>query len=328
MDLLGHIRNSFYILVLMFLFSCVKEKKQPLVLNTEIEIKKANTPMFNSDSAYFFIEQQVLFGPRSPNSEAHKKCGNYLISKLDSYGAKIYIQESIENRFDGEDLSMKNIIGSFLPEKKDRILLCAHWDSRFIADHDTERTKEPIDGANDGASGVGVLIEVARQISIKQPDVGVDIIFFDLEDQGEGGGGDVLSWCIGSQYWSKTPHIFNYNADYGILLDMVGAPDAIFTQEAYSVEYAKEIIDKCWNQAIESGFSDYFSFEKTPGIIDDHLPINEIIKIPTIDIIEYDSSTENNFNQFWHTHGDDMNNISKETLNAVGQTVLDVLYNE
>ena len=329
MALPGIIRNSFYLIILLFLFACTKNKKNqnPTVNNKKIE-KKVDAPNFNADSAYFFVEQQVLFGPRNPNSQAHKKCGNYLVSKLEEYGAKIFIQESVEQRFDGEKLNMKNIIGSFSPEKKERIFLCAHWDSRFIADHDTTRTKEAIDGANDGASGVGVLLEIARQVSIMDPEKGVDIIFFDLEDQGEGGTGDVLSWCIGSQYWSKKPHVSNYNAEFGILLDMVGAPGAIFTQEAYSVEYAKEIVDKCWNQAIESGFSDYFSFEKTPGIIDDHLPINEILKIPTIDIIEYDPSTENHFNKYWHTHGDGMNNISRETLNAVGQTVIDVLYNE
>ena len=329
MEPLGLIRNSFYILILLFFFSCIKEKKKETpIVKTDTEVKKVDVPIFNADSAYFFVEKQVLFGPRSPNSEAHKKCGNYLASQLETYGAKIYTQQSLQNRFDGEKLNMKNIIGSFSPDKKDRIFLCAHWDSRFIADHDLERTKDPIDGANDGASGVGVLLEIARQISIKKPNIGVDIIFFDLEDQGEGGAGDVLSWCIGSQYWSNNPHKLNYNADYGILLDMVGGPGAIFTQEAYSVEYAKDIVDKCWNQAIESGFSDYFSFEQTDGIIDDHLPINEIIKIPTIDIIEYDPSTKNKFNKFWHTHGDGMNNISKETLNAVGQTVLAVLYNE
>ncbi len=329
MDQHGVIRSSFYILILIFLFSCVQEQKNTQkTFEKEPEIQKSQIPNFNADSAYFFVEKQVLFGPRSPNSEAHKQCGNYLESQLKKYGAKIYIQESIKKRFDGEKLNMKNIIGSFSPEKKDRVFLCAHWDSRYIADHDTDRKKEPIDGANDGASGVGVLLEIARQISIKEPDLGVDIIFFDLEDQGEGGSGDVLSWCIGSQYWSKNPHILNYNANYGILLDMVGGPGAIFTQEGYSVEYAKEVVDKCWNQAIESGFSDYFSFEKTAGIIDDHLPINEIAKIPTIDIIEYDPSTVNHFNKFWHTHGDGMNNISRETLNAVGQTVLAVLYNE
>mgnify|MGYP001479259417 CR=1 FL=1 len=329
MGQLGIIKNSFSLIVLLFLFACVNEQNTQLpTVTKKNNEKKVEVPIFNTDSAYFFVEQQVLFGPRSPNSLAHKKCGDYLVSKLEEYGAKIFIQESIESRFDGEKLNMKNIIGSFSPEKKDRIFLCAHWDSRFIADHDTIRNKEPIDGANDGASGVGVLLEIARQISIKKPEIGVDIIFFDLEDQGEGGSGDVLSWCIGSQYWSKTPHISNYNAEYGILLDMVGGPGAVFTQEGYSLEYAKEIVDKCWDQAIESGFSDYFSFDKTPGIIDDHLPINEIIKIPTIDIIEYDPATESHFNKFWHTHGDDMNNISKETLNAVGQTVLAVLYNE
>ena len=324
----GVIKNSLIIIFIFCFFSCKNEKKSEKIQVSTEEVIKINVPAFNSDSAYFFVEKQVLFGSRSPNSDAHRKCGNYLISQLEKYGAETYIQESVETRYDGEKLMMKNIIGSFSTDKKERILLCAHWDSRFTADHDTVRVKEPISGANDGASGVGVLLEIARQISLKEPNIGIDIAFFDLEDQGDGGSGNALSWCLGSQFWSKNPHVKNYNANYGILLDMVGGPNAVFTQEGYSVEYAKEVVDKCWNKAIESGFSDYFSFDVTPGIIDDHLPINEIIKIPTIDIIEYDPSTKSNFNKYWHTHGDGMNNISKETLNAVGQTLMEVIYSE
>ena len=329
MERLGIIKNSFFAIILLFVVSCVQDNTTlPPVTIQEQETQKPDTPIFNADTAFYFVEKQVLFGPRVPNSKAHQNCSQYLQNQLKRFGAKTYTQESKESRFDGEKLNMTNIIGSFYPEKARRIFLCAHWDSRFIADNDTQKTTDPIDGANDGASGVGVLLEIARQLLQRAPNIGVDIIFFDLEDQGKSGSGEVTSWCLGSQYWSRTPHISNYKANYGILLDMVGGPGAIFTQEGFSVEYAKDIVNKCWNQAVQSGYSDYFSFEKTPGVIDDHLPINQIMSIPTINIIEYDPGTENHFNKFWHTHGDNMNNISSATLEAVGQTVLSLIYSE
>ena len=136
------------------------------------------------------------------------------------------------------------------------------------------------------------------------------------------------SWCLGSQYCSKNPHKANYFARYGILLDMVGAKDATFRHEQISFYYASSILQKVWRKANRLGFRKYFVFENAQQIVDDHLYVNQITGIPTIDIIEYDPATENNFNKHWHTHRDDMNNIDKETLNAVGQTILDVIYHE
>ena len=323
---------QFYIFIFIGIlsFSC-SETKDEISNNVKpsasINIWKAG-PSFNDDSAYVFIDKQVSFGPRIPNTKKHIACGDWIVNKLKSYNLEVYEQIGEVTAFNSSKLPLRNISAVYNTNASKKVMLCAHWDTRPFADRDSLNTTKPILGANDGASGVGVLLEIARQISIKKPEIGVDIIFFDLEDQGDGGTGDVLSWCIGSQYWSKNPHVKNYNAEYGVLLDMVGGPGAIFTQEGHSVEFANDIVAKYWNQAIESGYSDYFSFEKTPGIIDDHLPINEILRIPTIDIIEYDPSTKSHFNKFWHTHGDDMNNISTETLNAVGQTVMDVVYNE
>jgi Zn-dependent M28 family amino/carboxypeptidase len=227
---------------------------------------------------------------------------------------------------------LKNIIASFSPEKNNRVALFAHWDSRHIADHDTENQSSPILGANDGGSGVGVLIELARQFSKKNPKIGVDIILFDAEDYGQPENSNYPlmqdSWCLGSQYWSKNPHKANYFARYGILLDMVGAKDATFRHEQISFYYASSILQKVWRKANRLGFGKYFVFENAQQIVDDHLYVNQITGIPTIDIIEYDPATESNFNKHWHTHRDDMGNIDKETLNAVGQTVLDVIYHE
>ena len=136
------------------------------------------------------------------------------------------------------------------------------------------------------------------------------------------------SWCLGSQYWSANLHKPNYYARYGILLDMVGGKDATFRHEKISAFYAYNILQKVWRKANKLGYSNYFIFEEAAEILDDHYYVNTITGIPTIDIIEYDPTTETNFNKHWHTHKDDMDNIDKNTLNAVGQTLLEVIYNE
>ena len=350
---LGITRNKKFFIPLFLLTLCVflmhscgsdsKKKstkdpspKEKTSKSTE-NIVSVSVPQFNSDSAYYFIKKQVDFGPRAPNSKAHQNCYLYLKNKLSNYGANVIVQEDTVRRFDGEILNMKNIIGSFNVERKDRILLCAHWDTRYVADQDIERKNDPIDGANDGGSGVGVLLEIARNISENSPYVGIDIIFFDVEDQGTSDeqNPNPLSWCLGSQYWSTNLHEENYQARYGILLDMVGGPNAVFVPDYHSKYYASDVVNKVWTQGIEGGYLDYFEMNvgEDYSILDDHIVINEITKmlgrhIPTIDIIEYDNSNGHTFNQHWHTHKDNMDNIDKETLQAVGQTVLNVIYNE
>lgn len=292
------------------------------------------SPDFNSDSAYYFVDKQVSFGTRVPNSEGHKACGDYLVAELKRFGATVTEQKADLKAYDGTILHSRNIIGAFNTENKNRILLFAHWDTRPFSDNDPDATKhrDPVIGANDGGSGVGVLLEVARVIQAKTPDLGVDIIFFDAEDYGTPYFAENVPagewWCLGSQYWSKNPHIPGYKAKFGILLDMVGAPDATFYKEAISVHYASGIVEKVWNTARELGYGKYFVDKNGGGITDDHVPVNENRGIPSIDIIQHDPNTNSNFGWYWHTSKDDMNNISKETLKAVGQTVLEVVYKE
>ena len=293
---------------------------------------KITVPIFNSDSAYSFVAKQVSFGPRVISSNAWEKCAIWLEKKFKTYTPNVIVQEAQITTYDGKNHTLKNIISSFSPEKNNRLALFAHWDSRHIADHDTKNQNKPILGANDGGSGVGVLIELARQFSVKNPKIGVDIILFDAEDYGqpENSGFPIMqdSWCLGSQFWSKNPHKQNYFAQYGILLDMVGAKDATFRHEQISFYYASNILQKVWRKAHQLGFGNHFVFERANQILDDHYYVNTITGIPTIDIIEYDPKTETNFNKHWHTHKDDMDNIDKTTLNAVGQTLLEVIYTE
>lgn len=299
------------------------------------EAPPIEVPTFNSDSAYHFIQEQVDFGPRVPNTEAHRETGDYIIRKLEGYGIQVTVQDFEATAFDGTKLYLKNIIGSYKPDSKKRILLAAHWDTRPFADKDSVRKDEPIDGANDGGSGVGVLLEIARVVGENQDlDLGIDFIFFDGEDYGmtedyKSGlpaQNQEISWCLGSQYWSKNLHEPNYSAFYGILLDMVGAENARFYREGFSVNNAASIVKTVWDQAHQIGYGEYFVYRDGPPVTDDHVFINVNAHIPTIDIIEYSPGTV--FGSYHHTHADNMDIISKNTLKAVGETVLHVLYNE
>jgi len=328
---LGVIKNSSIALILFFSFSCVNKNADSTILKSKELKQSVIIPFFNADSAYQYVLKQVEFGPRVPNSEAHQNCYNYLVQNLKRFGAYVQTQNETVMRYDGFKMNMKNIIASFNKDNYNRILLCAHWDSRFIADNDIKDVEKPILGANDGGSGVGVLLEIARQISLNPVGVGIDIILFDVEDQGQPS--NVLNplphtWCLGSQYWSKNPHEEDYFADYGILLDMVGGKDAKFTQEGISVQFGARIVDKIWKIASELGYAEFFISEKTPPIIDDHLYINNLIHIPTINIVEYDKNTHNRFNEHHHKHSDNMEIIDPKTLKAVGQTVLNVIYQD
>lgn len=303
--------------------------------NTDsLTTKNINIPDFNSDSAYNYIAKQVEFGPRVPNSIAHKKCAAYLIEMLKKYCDTVYVQEAKVKAFDGKMLEMKNIIGSIKPDINNRIFISSHWDSRPFADHDPDvkNQKDPVPAANDGASGVGVIIELARLLHSNQPPIGIDFILFDTEDYGQPEVSDYPeqpdSWCLGSQYWSKNPHVKKYYAKYGILLDMVGAENATFYKEGVSMQYAPDIVKKVWDAASGIGYSDYFLFTESGELIDDHKYINEIAQIPTIDIIHRDADSKSGFYKYWHTTKDDMAGINKNTLKAVGQTLLKVIFEE
>jgi len=322
---------NLYLISIILLASCSNDKKTNVSRGENIKTK-ISIPNFNSDSSYYFVKKQVDFGPRVISTKAWDECSKYLVDKLNSYNAFVKVQEAPIKTYDGKEHVLRNIIASFSVEKNNRIALFAHWDSRHIADHDSVNTKQPILGANDGGSGVGVLLEIARNLNNQNPNIGVDRILFDAEDYGQPENSQYPimneSWCLGSQYWSKNPHIKNYYAKYGILLDMVGGENARFRYESTSAYYASDILKKVWDMAHKIGYSDYFIFKSSPQIMDDHYYVNTLMAIPTIDIIEFDPSTKTNFNKHWHTHADNMNNVNRKTLKAVGQTVLNVIYSE
>lgn len=290
-------------------------------------------PAFSGDSAFKYVDNQVKFGPRVPNSSAHVKCGDYLVAELKRLGCTVTEQKFTATHYDGSKLNARNIIGSINPQATKRILLASHWDSRPVADEDSTNKKGAIDGANDGASGVGVLLEIARVIqqAAQKPSVGVDLMFFDVEDGGNAAVAKdkFTGFCLGSQHWAANKHVPNYTAYYGVLLDMVGAKGATFPKEAFSNQYAGEITRNIWNVASQLGYSSYFIQEDGAAITDDHLPVNETAKIPMVDIIHLQmNNPSKTFFDAWHTHTDDMRNIDPNTLKAVGQTLVQVLYQE
>lgn len=342
MELTGLMKNNtkssfthliFIALAGAMLFACEPDKK-PVEKAPEEVLQPIKTPAFNSDSSYEYISKQVAFGPRVPNTKAHVDCGEYLAQFFSKNGGWVIRQQFAAKAFDGTNLNLKNIIVSYNDKAAKRILLAAHWDTRPFADQDPVDPKKPIDGANDGASGVGILMELARVISLAEnkPEVGFDIILFDGEDYGQPsyypGPYQNDSWCLGSQYWAKNKHKGNYSAYYGILLDMVGAKDATFAREGVSLENAPSVVKNVWATATRLGYGNHFINIESPPITDDHTYINKLAFIPMIDIIEYETDGGNYFGSYWHTHNDNMNVIDKNTLKAVGQTLIEVLYRE
>lgn len=318
-----------FICPVFLLLACTQTTKS--AQNSE---KVINVPAFSADSAYRFTKNQVDFGPRVPNTKAHDNCATYLSAELKRFGAEVIEQKANLTAFDGTVLKSENIIGSFNPKAEIRVVLFSHWDSRPWADNDPkpENRKKPVMAANDGASGVGVLLEMARLMGKNAPNIGVDIIFFDSEDYGKpesaGGEENEDSWCLGTQYWAQHPHVPGYTARFGILLDMVGAPGATFCREQASDYYAGNVVNTVWSQAKSLGFSQYFKDVKGGAITDDHIYVNKISGIPSIDIIHYDPNSGSGFGAYWHTTHDTMDNVDKNTLNAVGTTLMHVVYNE
>jgi len=335
------IELALFILTFIMISACRDDSKRinekqviPLEEPQNVEQYKRKSPNFNGDSAYALIKKQVDFGPRVPNTNAHDKCAQFLANKFKKYGLNVIIQKGEVRSYTNKRLIIQNIIAQFDPDKDKRIMLCTHWDTRPYADRDTKLRTIPIDGANDGASGVGVLLEIARILAITElkPYIGVDFILFDAEDYGQPQETMMKkkenTWCLGSQYWAKNPPIPGYSPEYGILLDMVGSSDAIFPKEGTSMYYAEQVVNKIWNIADKLGYQDLFIPEVAMGgLTDDHLYINELSQIPCIDIIHYDIKRQD-FGFYHHTHKDNLNIIDVNTLNAVGTVVLETIYCE
>ncbi len=288
-------------------FSCGPKPLPPLTV-----------PEFDAARAFADLETQVAFGPRVPNSDAHAACLDFLKSTLDTLAEQVTLQS-----FDatiaktGEKVRLTNVIASFGMDKKNRILLAAHWDTRPWADmeSDPDKRNQPVPGANDGASGVAVLLEIARVLKANPAPVGVDIVLFDGEDFGSQGRDD--TWAVGAQYFAGKKDV-RYNPFLGILLDMIGDKDLQIKKEGNSLTFAPDVVDLVWNYAGRLGI-EAFSHETIGPIMDDHVPLLQK-GIPCIDLIDFDYP-------YWHTLEDTPDKCSPESLSAVGRVVLAVIYN-
>ncbi len=315
------------LLIFTFVFwSCNKKTEKPYSKVISFTIMEKSAPDFDEELAYGYILKQLSFGPRNPNSSGHKLAKEFLFNELKKFADTVYYQNFNYPGYDGEILNCSNIIASFNPENKIRILLCAHWDTRPRSEEDKNLANQnkPVLGANDGASGVAVLLSLAKILSEQKPDFGIDIILFDAEDYGKKN--DLMNYSLGSKYFiqNKPDYI---NPQFGILLDMVGDKEAVFKKEPNSYQFAPDIVDFVWKLASNLNFKT-FSNEFSNPIYDDHIPLGEmgikIINIIDADLIGADSP--NPRRNYWHTQNDTIENISKETLNEVGELLAHLIY--
>lgn len=313
----------------LLLLSCGNRQQQAKETTTTV----LAAPTFSGDSALVCIYEQCAFGARVPGSEAHRLCGDYIISKFRQYGLTTCEQTAELRAWNGDRLPMRNIVASMNPDAEMRLLISAHWDSRPWADNDPDPKNHhtPVIGANDGASGVAVMIELARILSqaetgcgLERGEWGIDFVCFDCEDYGiaQWADDDEKSddtWALGSQVWASHPHKTDYRALWGINLDMVGGRDACFMREGISMHFARNIVDRAWNMASQLGLSQYFPQKDGGYVTDDHLPINQRLGIPVIDIVpHYADCEQSSFGPTWHTVNDTPEMIDINTLTAVG----------
>ncbi|MBQ1584124.1 MAG: M28 family peptidase [Muribaculaceae bacterium] len=330
--------------LLLFMTSCGTTKKSQQNSQSVVNIE------FNADSAYAFCAAQCAFGPRTMNSEAHERCLQWIQQKFQDYGCQVTLQQADLRGYDGTILKSTNIIArqpsAISRQPSSRILVCAHWDSRPWADNDPDSAnwRKPVMAANDGASGVAVMLELARLL--QQHDsarVAVDFVCFDAEDWGVPQWSDEVdadSWALGAQHWAasyasapvpaaSTAGESQPSYDYAILLDMVGGQGAKFYHEYYSLQYARPVVEKVWQAASAAGYGSFFPSKDGGGVTDDHIPVNEKAHIPCIDIINhYPDCEQSSFGPTWHTVNDDMQHLDKNTLQAVGQTLVQLIYSD
>jgi Zn-dependent M28 family amino/carboxypeptidase len=285
------------------------------------------TTDFDADSAMSYARQQVAFGPRIPNTEAARKTGDWIVGKLKGTADTVLEQTWTHTTAKGEKLALRNIFARFRPNEKNRVLYLTHWDTRPVADSDPDpanRTK-PFDGANDGASGVGLLLAIADALKKTPPGVGVDLLFVDGEDWGDFGPPDV-DVLIGSEYFAAHLPSADYKPLYGVLFDMIGDQDLAIYQEGNSINAAPEVVQKVWGQAKQMGYESTFIPQAQNTITDDHVPLIKA-GLRVIDVIDLDYGPKNasGVGVWHHAVADKMEHVSAKSLKIVGDVALALL---
>ncbi len=274
-------------------------------------------PRFDGNSAYALVERQVGFGPRVPGTAGHRAMAEWLEMYLSERADTLILQRFDHVTVANETLRLVNCLARFRPDEGPALLLLAHWDTRPVSDAATDREERalPVPGANDGASGTAVLLQLAEMFRQEPPPRSVDILLVDGEDFGDFAvGKDVF---LGSRYFAD--HLpEGYSAEYGILLDMVGDRNLEIYVEGNSNRLAPEIVDRVWNVAASMGFSDIFKRQVRHTVNDDHIPINDA-GIPTVNVIDFDYT-------YWHTPHDTPDKVSGSSLGVVGAVVARLAY--
>ncbi len=316
---------------MLLLAGCKNNNTTPETSASALDYTQVAVPAFSADSAFAFVEHQLAFGNRIPGSKGWQQCADWLAMQMRRWCDTVIVQDFRAELWNGSTMPGKNIIASFNPLAERRVLLAAHWDSRSWADHDRndDLQHSPVPGANDGASGVAALMEMARVMSKMPPSVGVDFIFFDVEDQGAPEWSEVYdqdTWCKGSQYWAQNRHVPYYTAVYGVLFDMVGTQHPRFTKEQISRSFAPGLTDKMWNAAAALGHGNIFVNQETDPILDDHYYVNRLAGIPMVDIVQ--NSPDISFFEHWHTTTDDLNSVSADALRTVATVTMKTIYGD
>ena len=321
------------LLMAMLLLSACHEKSRGSQPKADT-IALSPCPRFSATEAMHRISEQCAFGPRVTGSPAAQLCGDYIVARFRELGAEVEEQTGLVTTWDGSQLTARNIIARINPSNPDRIMLCAHWDCRPWADNDPDEANwhTPILAANDAASGVAVLLEIARLVASNPVEVGIDMVCFDAEDLGtpqwaEDRTGSSDTWCLGSQLWARRAAADGYRARFGILLDMVGGFGASFAREGISMQMAEPVVNLVWQLAGQLGYRQFFPLADGGYITDDHLNVNDA-GVPCIDIIPYYKDGPSSFGPTWHTVKDTPENIDPNVLEAVGQTLTQLIYNE
>ncbi|MFN8358525.1 MAG: M28 family peptidase [Candidatus Kapaibacterium sp.] len=324
---------TFYSLVFVCTFSllltgCPSAKDTPPIENPKVEAPQTpavdTIPKFDGQAAYTLVEKQLNFGARVPGTKAHLSCRDFLLGELRRLTDTAFLQ-TFKSEIYGKQIQFSNIIGSYNPSSHKRVLLCAHWDSRPRSDQDPNPadTAKPCPAANDGASGVAVLLQMAERLRQKTPTIGIDIVLFDGEDYGYEH--DLSNYFIGSRHFAG--NLPFYKPESAILIDLIGDKESVFRFEPSSFASNQQAMTKIWDIAARRGFSN-FKAEQGNGVSDDHDMLIQA-KIPSIDIIDVNlvgHVDSNPRRKYWHTSHDTIDNISIESLTSVGQCLLEYVY--
>ena len=276
---------------------------------------------FDAERAFEDLQAQCDLGPRNPGSDGAQAAIKYYQSILEPLADSFHLQQfQLNDPYASKQLNLTNVIARFQPHKTHRIILCAHWDTRPRAEYDVSAPDKPMIGANDGASGVAILLEIARQLASKPVNPGIDIVLFDGEDYGQPR--DLEHYLLGSRYYVEHP--FLPMAQQVILLDMVGDAELTIKVDPVSYRSAPRLIEEIWALATDIGY-DQFQLVAGASMYDDHVPFIEK-GIQAIDIIDFEYPGSDN--AYWHTHEDTPDKCSTESLEAVGNTVLSWLYQQ